>query len=307
LPQLGTPQKPIIVAQAGEHGETPVAGAGGHGEGTHTTVGAAAEHGPPNPLAEYSPWYYSGVAAIVVFILVAIMFATTRGLTKRTPGKKQAFIEQCVASINHFCRNAIGEGGEKFAPLVGTIFAFILTSNLIGVLPLIFNKPHNEPPSAAPLASIWPAPTTNISVTFALGIIVFCVSLYVGIKSNGLGAFLKHMAGPIPFLAPLIFPIELISFLVRPISLAMRLFGNIFGEEMVAAVLVTLAITMLPWFIPIPLQLPMLMFGVFGSIVQAGVFTILTCAYINLAIGEHGDHGHGHDHDDAHAVPAAAH
>jgi hypothetical protein len=113
LPQLGTPAKPIIVAQAGEHGGAPAAGAGGHGEGTQATVGSAAEHGPPNPLAEYSPFYYSGVALIVIFFMWLFMFITTRGLTRRTPSKKQALIEQCVASMNHFCRNAIGEGGEK--------------------------------------------------------------------------------------------------------------------------------------------------------------------------------------------------
>lgn len=306
MPQLGTPQKTIIVAQAGEHGVTPEAGAGAHGTETHASVGHGAEAGPTSPLAEYSPYWYSGVGLIVFMIMVAFMAITTRNLTRRAPGKAQALVEQCVASMNHFCRNAIGPGGEKFAPFVGTMFAFILTSNLIGVLPLIFNKPHNEPPSHAPLASLWPAPTTNISVTFALGLIVFVVSLYVGIKENGIGGFFKHLAGPIWWLSWLIFPIELISFMVRPISLAMRLFGNIFGEEMVAAVLVTLAITMLPWFIPIPLQLPMLMFGVFGAIVQAGVFTILTCAYISLAIGEHGDHGHGDDHGhDAHAAVAA--
>jgi F-type H+-transporting ATPase subunit a len=102
----------------------------------------------------------------------------------------------------------------------------------------------------------------------------------------------------------LIFPIELIGLLVRPLSLSMRLFGNIFGEETVTAVLIALSMTVataigVPW-LPIPLQLPMLMFGVFGSIVQAGVFTILTCSYIALSIGDHSDeHGHGHEHGEA--------
>jgi F-type H+-transporting ATPase subunit a len=210
--------------------------------------------------------------------------------------------------MNHFCRGVIGEGGEKFAPLAGTIFAFILTSNLLGVLPFLFNKPHNEPIHEAPLASLLPAPTTNLSLTLALGLMVFCISLFYAIKSQGLGGFLKHLAGPIPWLAPLMFPIELISFLVRPISLAMRLFGNIFGEEMVAAVLVTLGLTLLPVWLPIPLHLPMLLFGVFGSVVQAGVFTILTCAYIALSIGDHGEHGHGEEHGhEAHGAPAHAH
>jgi len=135
-------------------------------------------------------------------------------------------------------------------------------------------------------------------MTIAISLIVFVVVQYVGIKSNGIGGYFKHFAGPIPALAPLIFPIEIVGALVKPVSLSIRLFGNIFGEETVIAVLVGLAVTSLPKFLPIPFQLPMVMFGVFGSIVQAGVYVILTCAYIALAIGEHDDHGHHHEVDE---------
>jgi F-type H+-transporting ATPase subunit a len=303
LPQSVTPQKPILIAQAGTEGEH--SGAGTHGGETNATVGHGAEHGPPNPLAEYPAWYYSFGGLLVGIGLIIFMAVTTKNLTKRTPSKPQALIEQCVASITHFCRAAIGPGGEKYAPLVGTVFAFILCSNLIGVLPLAINRPHHEG-----IAALLPAPTTNLSMTFALGLIVFIYSQYVGIKENGLGGHLKHFMGPLPALSPLIFIIEVIGALVRPVSLAMRLFGNIFGEETVTAVLVGLAISFLPVWLPIPLQLPMLMFGIFGSVVQASVFTILTCVYINLSIGEHGDHGHAHDteHDEAHGgAHAVAH
>jgi F-type H+-transporting ATPase subunit a len=282
----------IIVAQAGGEGTATAGEAPGQ---THAGV----EHEEAeNPVKEYPAGYFSFTGLLAGIILIAICIFATRNLTKKTPSKKQALIEQAVASINHFCRNAIGPGGEKYAPLAGTLFAFILVSNLMGVLPFVVN------PRGHGVASLTPAPTSNLSVTFALAIIVFIYSVYVGIRTNGLG-FFKHMAGPIPWLAWLIFPIELIGLLVRPLSLSMRLFGNIFGEETVTAVLIALSMSVaaaigVPW-LPIPLQIPMLMFGVFGSIVQAGVFTILTCSYIALSIGDHGDeHGHGHEHGEAH-------
>ena len=143
-----------------------------------------------------------------------------------------------------------------------------------------------------------PAPTANISITFALGFIVFIVFNREGIRANGIGGHIKHFMGPMPALAPLMFPLELLGALIRPISLAMRLFGNIFGEETVIAVLISMAAIMTMGLVPF--QVPMLAFGVFGSIVQAGVFAILTCSYISLAIGEH---GHG-EHDGQSAASA---
>ncbi len=286
--------KYIVVAQA-EHGTT---GEAGETHETHGAVGAEHE-GPHNPLKEHPALYFTVMGWIVMAIIIAISVFTTRNLSARTPSKAQAFIEQCVASIRHFCRNAIGPGGEEFAPLVGTVFAFVLVSNLMGIVPLVVSKGPEG------YASLTPAPTSNLSMTFALGLTVFLISQYVGIKRNGVAAHFGHMAGPIPALAPLIFPIELIGTLVRPVSLAMRLFGNVFGEETVIAVLLGLSVTTLPVFVPIPFHAPMLMFGVFGSIVQAGVFTILTCAYIALSIGDHADHGHGHDHGHDHGHAAA--
>ncbi|MES2463772.1 MAG: F0F1 ATP synthase subunit A [Armatimonadota bacterium] len=309
MPQNGTPnnvQKNIRLAQ--ESG-SPI---GGHeavpGGETHESVGHGGGHeGPSNPLAEYPSLYYSLIAGIVFLVIAGIAVITTRSLNRRNPSRRQAFIEQCVASITHFSRAAIGDGGERFAPLIGTVFAFVLLSNLMGVLPFVFNSPHGEG-----LASLTPAPTSNLSMTIAVSLIVFFVVQYVGIKENGFGNYLKHFAGPVWWLSWLIFPIEFVGALVKPVSLSIRLFGNVFGEETVIAVLVALAASTLPAFLPIPFQFPMLVFGVFGSIVQAGVYTILTCAYIALAIGEHDSHGHhspsdefGADVPGGHNNPAA--
>jgi F-type H+-transporting ATPase subunit a len=294
LPQVGgTPQqnKPYIIvaqAEAGGHEETGTHEAVGHGEGGHG-------EGAPNPLAEHSSWYYSGVGLFVaLIILVFVAVCRAGGLHKRLRSKGQALLEQGVASMNFFCRNAIGPGGERFTPLVATVFTFVLVSNLMGVLPTVFQKGHE----AGSVLHVLPAPTANLSMTLALALVVFVVVQAVGIKENGLGGHLKHFAGPIPALSPLMFPLEIIGALAKPLSLSIRLFGNVFGEETVIAVLVGLAVLALPAFVPIPFQFPMLAFGVFGSLVQAGVFTILTCAYISLSLGDHDDHGHGAEHDD---------
>ncbi len=291
MPQLGVPQqnKPyIIVAQGGGAEGTP-------GEtGTH----AAVEHGsgeekPENPLAEHSPWYYSSVGLFVALFLIAFALICRRGgLHTRLRSKGQTLLEQGVESMNFFCRSAIGPGGEKFTPLIGTIFIFVLVSNLMGVLPTVVGKTHEG------LLHLIPAPTSNLSMTIALALVVFIVVQAVGIKENGIGGHLKHFAGPIPALSPLMFPLEIIGAFAKPLSLSIRLFGNVFGEETVIAVLVGLAVTSLPKILPIPFQFPMLAFGVFGSLVQAGVFTILACAYISLSLGDHDDHGHGVQHDD---------
>ncbi len=288
------PVRRIQLAQAEGAGEAPLAGE------THAAVGHDGGHEEAKgPLAEHDAAYYSLIGLLVGIAILLFVGAKVRTLTTRNPSRGQLLLEQAVASMQHFCRGAIGPGGERFAPLVGTLFAFVLGANLCGVLPFYINQPaHAEMPM-----SLTPAPSANLSMTLALGLIVFVVFNVVGIRANGIGNYLKHFAGPIPFLAPLMFPIEIVGVLVRPISLAMRLFGNVFGEETVIAVLVGMSAATFV----IPLHAPMLAFGVFGSVVQAGVFAILTCSYIALAIGEHdhGHDGHGADGHEAHGATAA--
>jgi F-type H+-transporting ATPase subunit a len=277
---------PALAAFAQEHGTE-----GGEGHG--------AEHVATSPLKAHPAEYYSIIGFLVGLGIILFIGAKAKTISARRPVRGQLLMEQGVASMRHFCRSAIGEGGEKYAPLIGTIFAFVLCANLCGVLPFYIKPPHE--PGGEP-HSFTPAPTANLSMTLALGFIVFIVFNVVGIKANGIKNYLAHFAGPIPALAILMFPIEIVGVLVRPISLAMRLFGNVFGEETVIAVLIGMAAGT---FI-IPLQAPMLAFGVFGSVVQAGVFAILSCSYIALAIGDHGHDDHSHDHI-AHGEPGAAH
>lgn len=293
---------PFRVAQADGHAGEHTHAEGGASEadkshgGTHASVG----HSGPvkhEKLGEHDAVWYSVVGFVVAIAILVFAKLRMGKLDVRRPGRGQLLIEQGVASITHFSKNAIGAGGERFAPFIGVVFAFVLCSNLCGVLPMYW-MPTGE--GMAPAWSFTPAPTANISVTFALGFIVFILFNAEGIRANGVMGHLKHFAGPMPMLAPLIFPIELIGALVRPVSLAMRLFGNVFGEETVTAVLISMAAVLTSGIVPF--QVPMLAFGVFGSVVQAGVFAILTCSYIALSIGDHGDHSH-----EAHGEHSAAH
>jgi len=120
------------------------------------------------------------------------------------------------------------------------------------------------------------APTSKLNVTAGCALVVFVYYHWQGIKSQGLIRYLKHFTGPIPLLAPLLLPIEIISHLSRPVSLSIRLFGNIFAEEL----LILIIASIIPYFLP----LPFMAVAIFTSIIQAFVFVLLACIYIAGAV-----------------------
>ena len=243
----------------------------GHGGGHHYKLGDIPD---PGVLV----WHSFFVAIILILFAVAAtrkMAAIPRGV--------QNFGEFIVDAMINFTRGIIGPGGEKYVPLVGTIFFFIYVGNMIGQVPYFLS------------------PTANLSTTLALGIIVFFYVQYVGIRSNGPKAYIKHFMGPMPTLSPLLFPVEIISELVKPFTLAMRLFGNIFGEDTVIIVLAALAVSVLPKLPILPFQFPILVLALLTSFVQALVFSLLTCIYISLQSHHDSEHeGHGHSPSHGH-------
>jgi len=148
------------------------------------------------------------------------------------------------------------EDAKTYFPFIGTVFLFIFAQNLLGLFPL--NLP----------------PTENFNTTLAMGAFVFLYYNYVGIKANGWG-YLKHFTGPVLLLAPLFVVIEVISHLVRPLTLGLRLRGNISGDHLILGVFSELA----PYGVPVIFM----GFGLFVSFVQAFVFSLLTMVYISLA------------------------
>jgi F-type H+-transporting ATPase subunit a len=272
-------QPPILLAQ-GETGgapgtERPVAettAAEGHG-GEKNDVGAV-----PDAALLFTN------AVMIALIMVAFALAARRKL-EAVPKGFQNFAEWIAESLNRFTVGIIGEGGEKYTPLVGTIFLYIFLMNMLSVVPGFH------------------APTANLSTTLALGVVVFVYVQYQGIRNNGLGGYLKHFVGPMPALSPLIMPVELISEFIKPFTLAVRLFGNIFGEDVILLVLAGLTTTMgmsyLSW---LPIQFPVMLLATLTAFVQAMVFAILTCIYLSLmSHHEHGEHGEEGPIDDAHS------
>ncbi|NLC58046.1 MAG: F0F1 ATP synthase subunit A [Armatimonadetes bacterium] len=216
--------------------------------------------------AHAAPWVILVWSGVVIAILGVISYLGTRKL-RPIPGRLQNLLEFAVESLNNFVVGIVGPGGEKHTPFVGALFLYILFSNLIGMVPGAM------------------APTASLNTTVALALLTFIYVQYHGIKAHGVIGRLKHLAGPIPAMAPLMFPIELIGELARPLSLSIRLFGNIFGEEQVIVILAGLAYFVLP-FVAVPYQFPMMVFGLLTSTVQALVFSMLACVYIRLSAGE---------------------
>src|SRR4026207_939833 len=222
------------------------------------------------------PWYT--VMFFIACILSVIIIWILKGkLSESEPGHGQQTLEVSVLAVRNMIEDIIGPHGLKYFPVVMTFAVLILVSNLMGLFPLFMS------------------PTSATSVTFALGLSSFLYYNYIGIGENGLFGHLKHLAGPIWWIAPLIFPIELISNLIRPFSLGIRLFGNLFADEKVLETLSGLA-PPYTWFAPI-LLMPL---SVFVALIQTFVFILLSQLYISEvshAPHEHGAHG-AHDEED---------
>ena len=200
-----------------------------------------------------------------LMMAVVLVFAYILGKNlKKFPDRVQYVFESLTSFIVYTLEDAMGSYGRKFFPLIAGLAVFILFGNLMGLIPGFTQ------------------PTANLNTTLALAIISFLIYNYEGVKKHGLINYLKHFAGPIPIMAPLMFPIEVISHLSRILSLSFRLFGNMYGDEMVVMVLMILV----PFFIPVTGE-----FVVFAnSFLQTFIFCILTVVYISSAIEEFEEH-----------------
>lgn len=207
---------------------------------------------------------------LVMGILVVVGVLGTRAL-RPVPGSLQNFVEVVIEGFGGLLDQMIGRQGRQFLPFIGTTGLFILTSNLLG------NIPGFQPPTA------------NLNTNVALAVTVFIYYNYSGIRKHGLRNYLKHFCGPVWWLAPLIFPIEFIGHLARPVSLSIRLFGNMFGEEAVITILLALVWLVMPYFIWLGIMLPL---SLFTAVVQTFIFIMLSMVYIAGAVEE----GHGEEH-----------
>lgn len=202
-------------------------------------------------------------------LVIGIIFLIARAATNKlqlVPTGAQNVMETFVGGIITMGADTMGEKNSRvYMPLIASLAIVIFVSNMIGVIPG------------------FEAPTSNINFTLSLALIVFVYYNYVGIQKNGFVNYFKHFMGPMPILAPLMFPIEIISHISRIISLSFRLFGSIRGDDMFLMVLLMLV----PWLLPLPGFFLLTAFG----FLQAFIFSILTYVYIaGSVMMEHEEH-----------------
>src|SRR6267143_1736995 len=220
------------------------------------------------------PWYtVMFVLACIISLFVIWIFKGK--LSEDEPGSGQQTLEVGVLAVRSMLEDIVGPHGLQYFPVVMTFAVLILISNMMGLFPLFMS------------------PTSATSVTFALGISSFLYYNSIGIKENGFFGHLKHFAGPIWWISWLIFPIELISNFIRPFSLGIRLFGNMFADEKVMETIAHLAP---PYTYPAPILLMPL--SVFVALIQTFVFVLLSQLY--LIDVSHAPHDSNAEHDHAH-------
>jgi len=220
---------------------------------------------------------------IVVVVTAVCAFMKSR-LSVENPGKFQILLEDGVLAVQGLLVEWIGQDGKRFLPLIATFGIFILLGNYAGLVPGLV------------------APTANINVTVGCALTTWVFYHFQGIRKQGVLHYILHFAHPpgAPWaMAPLMFVIELISHTSRLLSLSLRLFGNIFGEELVILILGSI----IPFIVP----LPMMFLGLITGGLQAFIFVLLSIIYLQAAVAvEHEHDEHGHDAPAGHEAPAAA-
>lgn len=204
------------------------------------------------------PWTNYVAMEIVVALLIMIVFAAIKAsLSTTQPGKLQQVFELMYEFITGQAEETVGHGAAKYMSFFGTLFIFVLFSNLIGVIPSL------------------ESPTMYPAVPLGCAAAVFLYYNIVGIASVGPGGYAKHFLGPIWWLAPLMIVVEIVSHLARPLSLTVRLFANMYAGEKITMVFLGLTY----------LVVPSVFMGlhVFVSLIQAFVFMILTMIYVSSA------------------------
>jgi F-type H+-transporting ATPase subunit a len=205
---------------------------------------------------------YVVMVIIVAAVLIVVFSLATRKLSL-IPSRRQSLLEMIYGLFEGLLTDTIGPEGKPYLPVIGTVGLFIFSCNIIGLVPGFMS------------------PTSKLNVTVGCALAVFFYYHAQGVRAHGLKYF-KQFMGPIPVLAPLMIPIEIISHFSRPVSLSMRLFGNIFAEELLIIIMASI--------VPFLLPLPFMAVAIFTAVIQAFVFVLLACIYIAGAIAHEGEH-----------------
>jgi F-type H+-transporting ATPase subunit a len=245
-------------------------------------AGQALGHRFANPAEPIPPFMV--MIVLIVAALTALCLIVRSRLSVEQPGALQILLEDGVSAVRGMLEEWIGPAGGRYLPLIATLGIFILVGNYMGLVPGLM------------------APTSNINVTLGCALTIWVYYHLQGVRQQGIVNYVKHFAlppGSPVAMAPLMFVIEIISHLSRVLSLSLRLFGNIFGEELVILILFSI----IPFLVP----LPMMLLGLITGGLQAFIFVLLSIIYLQGAVAvEHEHDEHGHDAPHGNHAPAAA-
>ncbi len=228
-------------------------------------------------------WFDALCFTLIGATLLMVLGTAAAKKGEKIPRGLQNLFEYAVELLRGLVHGFIpGKQGDRYVPYLGTLFLFIFIMNLQGILPG------------------FRAPTMTLSTTLALGFTTFIMVQTYAIRETGIVAYVKHFMGDVLWLAPLMLVVELVGECIKPVSLSLRLYGNIFGEDNVIEQLMSLG----GWF---PAQFPMLAFAIFTSFLQAFIFTTLSTIYIASKVVHEGGHGEEHAHGDDHGGDKHAH
>ena len=219
------------------------------------TVDPHFAHGEPLSLLERYDHLFAAVLAALVTLLIVWLVRRRMAVI---PGPFQQVMEYAITFLRELLSDNIAHHSERYLPLVGTIGLFVLLNNLFGLVPGM------------------PSGTANWNVTLGCALVVFGYYNFHGMKEQGFLNYWKHFAGPVLFLAPLMFPLEILGLFSRILSHSLRLFGNIAGEHVVSLIFFSL----MPFLLPVP----MMAMGLFFGLIQAFVFVMLSVIYISGAV-----------------------
>lgn len=217
------------------------------------------------------------IFSIGIACMISLIFYLCARNSALIPQKFQNGLEFFIEGFRDFIVGILGKDGEKYVPFLGTLFIYILVMNWFVLIPLM------------------KSPSASINVTAGLAITVFILVQYLNIKNYGIRGFLYHLAGSPKdgigwAMVPLMLPIEILTQVTRPLTLALRLFGNVLGEDILIGVFALFGVAVLSSIeapIGVPLQLPFMFLALLTGLMQAGVFTLLSTVYILLSQPNH--------------------
>lgn len=205
-------------------------------------------------------------------IVIGLGLLAARRATSGVPGKLQLFFETTVDQVNQLVESTVGPAGVRIVPLALALFLFILTANWLEVIP---SSPRGG-------TEYLPSPTANVNLTYAMALIVIVIVHAASIRARGLRGYVKHYFQPFPFF----FPINVIEEITKPITLALRLFGNLFAGTLMLLLIAAL----LPVFIVPVADVAWKLFDMFIGFIQAFIFALLTIVYYGMATTVDAEH-----------------